>query len=161
MTNFDALAFAAEFSRQITMPMCWRIIVAENYRITTHLLSNRARLGNYFVPWYVSPAGKECPLQEDGAKALSLADVRANLKYLDARRIGRIVKHRVAFTMQTKPIEFRVPAYSMPDSRYVVLDGNHRLSALALLDVRFCVTICAIEGPMEPRLLWNLAYWLK
>jgi hypothetical protein len=48
----------------------------------------------------------------------------------------------------------------MPNDQYFLLDRNHRMSALAMTESPFLVTLWNVRGPFEMDGLLDLRYWL-
>ena len=66
-----------------------------------------------------------------------------------------------AFKDGSKGSTFQIPAYFVSQSQSVVLDGNHRLAALMLTSVPFCVHVYEVLGPSDPSCLLDLSTLAK
>jgi hypothetical protein len=111
------------------------------------------------MPWYIGIKGDEVAYDDPGAVPMSLTDVLKAMKILNDERQADIQQYVDFYRGQDGVIEFAAPTYALPDNRYFVLDGNHRLSALTFVSVPFVVTLWNVCGPLDKDCLLDLVHW--
>ena len=63
------------------------------------------------------------------------------------------------FLQNGLPEEVVIPAYSLGGEDLLLLDGNHRATALALTGGRFVLRVRVLEAPVDRRYLFDLRHW--
>lgn len=111
--------------------------------------------GDYF-PWYLGESGEEVVLG-GSARPIALAEFPAVEERLLPSRRKRIDELREGFT-RWGSVQLLVPAYRVGRSR-LILDGCHRLAALAGCTVSVRVVFFTLHGPPDPRVLPDLTHW--
>jgi len=92
---------------------------------------------------------------------MRLADVPKSMAILNPNRQDDIRDYVGEFRSQPGINEVLAPTYGLPDDQFFVLDGNHRLSALTLNSVPFCITLWNIRGPIDKDALLDLIHWTE
>src|SRR5271156_6002321 len=113
----------------------------EQWPISTCDLASKDDLRKLYLPWYYSPKtdAPVCWCNAD-AQPLCVGRVADNLDYRPQNKDG-ILKYACCFRAAPSPIRIKFPVYNLHDGKWLLLDGNHRAVALALVDVRFEVTL--------------------
>lgn len=143
----------------IRVGLNWDRFFAERWPVERIVLDSHELLSRCFMPWYVGARGDEIAYDAAGAVPMSLADVPKAMPILHEDRQADILQYVEAFRTQTEPIAFSTPSYALPDGKYFVMDGNHRLSALTLNSLPFEVTLWNICGPLDSDCLLDLIHW--
>jgi hypothetical protein len=121
-------------------------------------------LSGYHAPWYRDASGTaETSYDAAGAVPLRHAELAADLAVLDAPRRARItaLRDHYAARVDGEGISLVLATYALGPGHCLVLDGNHRLTALLHLVDQGC-PIHLIEfrltAPLDPLLLPDLAH---
>jgi hypothetical protein len=154
-------AFADAFRQGIRVGFKWDRFLADNWPVRSARLTTPDGLRQCLLPWYLGGSGREVAYNEPDAKPLRLSSIPQVLDSLKADRQARIQRFVAQFKLATAPVEFSVPAYSLASDGYLVLDGNHRLSALTLSSVPFAISLWSVCGPLEDDCLPDLVHWSK
>lgn len=152
--------FADWFRAVIRVGFNWDRFFHERWPIEAVRLKKPADLARCFMPWYIGKSGDEVAYDATDAVPMRLTDIPNAKKILNDERQHDIHEYVAAFRQQGGVVEFMTPTYSLPDNQYFILDGNHRMSALALSSVPFDVTLWNVRGPLESDALLDLIHWL-
>ncbi|MFF7244660.1 hypothetical protein ACFZBU_12275 [Embleya sp. NPDC008237] len=111
--------------------------------LTTMEPRDLAALAHYRTPWYhdpASPAGGEVGYDDPAAHPIPHTRVARDGILLEPEREARItaVKHWYSEQAITGAIHLTLATYAAAPDRILVLDGNHRLAALARLVKEGC-----------------------
>jgi hypothetical protein len=110
-------------------------------------------LGAVRTAWYW-PQERDCSDYLDISKpSLRVSDVAYNLSLVTE-------KHRqIIIDKANKPEPLsHMPAYALPNSEYLLLDGNHRAVA-AMRKNRLPIALDVLYGPIRPSVLPDLWRW--
>jgi hypothetical protein len=118
-------------------------------------------LRDYYAPWYADSAGaREARFDAPGAVPLRHADLAADASLLDGARRARIAELRAHYATQLGGgVTLILATYALGGSRRLVLDGNHRLTAIAQLVAAGCparLVEFRLTAPMDPAILPDL-----
>ena len=91
------------------------------------------------------------------ASPLRIGDLVARLNEVTMPEHARFLPDR--FLHDGLPQEVVVPAYSLGDEDLLLLDGNHRATALALTGGPFVLKVRVLEAPVDRRYLFDLRHW--
>jgi hypothetical protein len=151
--------FMAEFGTVITVCFNRQRFLAERWPVTVHQLADRSDFSRCFIPWYLDGAGGFIQNATPADAPLQVCTVPTRFATLpDLQR--QVIQHYAQQIQQaTGPIVFRIPAYTLPRGRFLVLDGNHRLSARTLFPQPFSLAVCSVDGPIDGTALMDLRYW--
>jgi hypothetical protein len=122
-----------------------------------------ALLDGYHAPWY-HDGSREVPYDRPGAQPLRHRDLAADHSVLDPGRQIRIknLYARYEARHDGEEITLLLATYALGAGRRLVLDGNHRLSAVARLVSEGCpalLTEFRLTAPLDPSLLPDLAHY--
>src|SRR5262245_8578481 len=152
--------FAREFRESIRVGFNWDRFLAERWPVEVVVLTSPAELGRIFMPWYIGTNGEEVAYDHPGAVPMKLTDLPKAMHILNSERQADILKFVDEFRDQVGLNRVTAPAYGLPNDQFFVLDGNHRLSALAIHSVPFDVTLWNVNGPIDWDCLLDLVHWL-
>lgn len=79
---------------------------------------------------------------------MKLTDVPKSIPILITGRQIDIIHYVSEFRNQPGINKVTAPTYVLPNDQYFALNGNHRLSALALNSVPFEITLWKTRGPI-------------
>ncbi|MFG1807599.1 hypothetical protein [Streptomyces sp. NPDC049040] len=154
MVSWDALA---DLAARVDSPV--RV-----HKVSTHVAPyETGTLENYYSPWYRNGHGAAAYDSHD-AVPLRHADVATDPSGLSPETQARIstVREQYARRADGSDISLLLATYSLGSDRYLVLDGNHRLSALTQLIAQGCpatLTEFRLTAPLDPSLLPDLAHY--
>jgi hypothetical protein len=120
-------------------------------------------LAGYHAPWYGDGAG-EVPYGHPDAAPIRHTELATGLAVLDPDRRSRVValREQYAARVDGREIAVTLATYDLGGGRCLVLDGNHRLTALVQLIVQGCpvrVTDFRLTAPLDPALLPDLRHF--
>ncbi|MGW7054533.1 hypothetical protein [Streptomyces sp. NPDC054888] len=119
-------------------------------------------LEGYFAPWYHDGSG-EVGYDHQDAVPIRHIELATDLSRLyETRRSGvTALRNHYGSRVDGQRISLVLATYSLGEGRHLVLDGNHRLTALAQLVAQGCpvrVTEYRLTAPLEPSILPDLAH---
>ncbi|MPY34142.1 hypothetical protein FNH09_23690 [Streptomyces adustus] len=124
-----------------------------------------AALAGYHAPWYREGSGTgEVRYDRRGAVPLRHAELATDLSSLRQERRSRIgeLRDHYATRLDAQGISLMLATYALGPDGYLVLDGNHRLTALAQLVAKGCpatLTEFRLTAPLDPALLPDLRHY--
>lgn len=137
----DRIRVALDWDRLAALTAAGR---AEIREVRTEVPPYRtAALGGYTAPWYAAD-GVEVRYDDPAAVPLCHADLARDLSVLEPDRRARVEAIRRSYAERTdgRPIEVVAATHATATGRVLVLDGNHRLAAVAgLVDQGCPVTV--------------------
>jgi len=94
------------------------------------------------------------------ANPLTLADIPKAINRLNSKRIDKIQELLSGFINTTKqPVQVVIATYALPDGKHLIIDGNHRSSALIIAGVRARLMVFEVLGSLDQELLPDLCHW--
>ena len=141
------------FEPRVRTMLAWETL-AELPNVSVHefFVDEDGPFDGWFFPWYVDSEGFEVGVREGGAP-ISLVECG---KLPDART--RAVDSFASW-FEAAPRKFEICIYKLSGDNRLVLDGNHRLAAGLRSGLSFAVRVFEIEGPIDPKVLPDLAHW--
>jgi hypothetical protein len=124
-----------------------------------------AALGSYHAPWYRDGSGsREVGHDHPEAVPLRHAELAVDPSVLDGDRRLRIGMLRDHYAAQPdgQRVSLILATYALDADRRLVLDGNHRLTALAQLVAQGCpvrIVEFRLTGPLDPGILPDLTHY--
>jgi hypothetical protein len=150
--------FEARFRSVIRVGINWSRFINECWPISILRVVDRESLGVSVLPWYLGDTGQEVPYSANAAYPVVLDQIPEVICTLNRNRqksIGEYAQH-----FSGKPlVELAAPSFDLGNGRQLILDGNHRLSALFITKTPFVVTFYSVQGPKEPNCLPDLIHW--
>lgn len=156
----DHRDFADRFRGAIRVGFNWERFFAEAWPIEPVILRTRDDLARCCMPWYIGKSGNEVNYDHEEAAPMCMKDVPKALGILNDERQKDIHDYARQFKNTGALVEFSAPTYALPENGHFVLDRNHRLSALTLVNVPYRVTLWNVRGPLEPECLLDLEHWI-
>ena len=152
--------FHGKFCSQIRVAFNWRKFFIEDSPIEVVTLSDVRIFGNLKLPWYLNSSSEFVGYGVAGALPVVLGDVSKWIAHLPSDRRESIEKMRDEVLSGVRSTEFEFPSYAIPQCQYLILDGNHRLCALALSGLPFRVQMYVLKGPLDPVALPDLLHYV-
>ncbi|MGW2823644.1 hypothetical protein ACWC24_22015 [Streptomyces sp. NPDC001443] len=124
-----------------------------------------AALAGYHAPWYREASGTgEVRYDQRDAVPLRHAELATDLSSLRQERRSRIgeLRDHYATRLDAQGISLMLATYALGPDGYLVLDGNHRLTALAQLVAKGCPATLIefrLTAPLDPALLPDLRHY--
>jgi hypothetical protein len=153
--------FAENYRESIRVGFNWDRFLDEAWPVERVILNSRSDLSRCFMPWYIGKTGDEVAFDHPEAVPLRLTDVPKSFQILNEERKTDIQAYVETFRTHRGVVEFAVPTYALPEDQHFVLDGNHRLSALAMVSVPFEATLWNVRGPLDVDCLLDLVHWIN
>lgn len=141
--------FCHHFRCGVRVLLNWKQFCSSDWPIEPRTLNIPRDSDHIFTPWYARDDDSVCSHNEPGAKPLSVATAARNQRLLKLYRI-----------LPTAPTEHIVaPAYQLPTSAILLLDGNHRAVSSQRAASNIQVIAFVINGPINEQVLPDLAHW--
>jgi hypothetical protein len=150
--------FERFFRPHVRVLFAWQQLERLAPRTRFRVLSTQRGLGSLFCPWYVNGSGQIVGYGDPDARPLTVpaaAEIEWPLKRTVA--VQQLAK---SFRKADVPVQVVLPAYVIDARRDLLLDGNHRAVALIAARVPFRALIVAVEGPVNPEILPDLAHFV-
>ena len=146
--------FRAEFQERTGVAFDWGLFTSERWPIDLVGANSVEGLARCFAPWYAPAPGRL------GWRPLRITEVPHHLEADHTPRDrSRGIREYVGRFREEGVRPFALPAYALPGGEFLILDGNHRLSALAMAGVAFAVTLAVVVGPLRQECLPDLVHW--
>jgi hypothetical protein len=129
----------------------------EHYRLVT--ISDPRALEALMTCYRATPRKVECSMKNPFVSIMSVADVGRRLDEFTPANRAVFLDYLAGFTASKKPIDLMVPAYGLGPDGFLLLDGNHRVTAAVLSGKPVSVTLAVLDGPIDRRILWDLRFW--
>lgn len=162
LTPADTMAITLEdfvaISSKITVQLNWRELLTNRLPIRAVEIADRGTLGGLYTSWPRTESKFVVGIETRGARPMTVKDVDENFNSMPPKQKSGIQCYMDHF--KTHPAAGDFPAYELRGNGYLLLDGNHRANAIYRAGVEsFRVTLLAIHGPIDPRILPDLKYW--
>jgi hypothetical protein len=151
--------FCRRFQGKIRVKFNWTRFLEGLWPIRQHTIWRPEELTRFYLPWYLSCAQCEVRYDYPSATPLLLADILNWLPSLKARW-QLIDQYGRDYTPNGQLVTVEVPVYRLPGEMWLLLDGNHRLSAIALARPAFAATVYEVCGPLAEQALPDLRHWI-
>jgi len=144
----SAQDYAARFP-EIRVQLDWARFGAESWPVNHGVVEDAAELGSLRSAFWVrfrrlNPRF----LKTIGTRSLSIAEVAARIAQFPEPGRGHIVNLVQCYRAEGRA-EVDAPAYRLADGTFLILDANHRSTALALAGVPFRLHLYVIMGPAD------------
>jgi len=151
--------FASFFRSAIRVSFNWNRFLTERWPVKIIVLGDRAHLADFYPPWYLSPSGREVGYRDEGARPFPFSAISESMNGLQQERQESIRRFSTMLARSREPVHLLVPAYALQDTRYLLLDGSHRVAALLLSDVTFRMMVFVVYGPLDAGAARDLVHW--
>lgn len=127
--------------------------------IATVTVREARALGGLFTTCRRTRRHVETSLANPFSRPMSVEEVADALGLFtpDHRRVFE--RYLRQFIRQDAPVRLDVPAYDLGRGRHLLLDGEHRVTALYMADVPCDVRLAVLRGPVDRRIFPDLRYW--
>jgi len=137
---------------------------SSSWPITIQTASAAESFAKIYTAWYFAPTRQTSIYNgvgyaESDAKPLRVSEASAALLHLPSSRQRIVEKYEDEFKTLSGHISISVPAYAVGHGRHLLLDGNHRVVAVAHIGKPFEIKLVTIEGPIQRRYLLDLLHW--
>jgi len=152
--------FHSKFCRGIRVAFNWQRLFVEGWPIAVSKLQDSAIFSTLKLPWYLGDSGF-VSFNAPGALPVRLVDIEKWYPLLPEKQQSDIDNIKGEFLSGARTTEFEFPVYAVPKDEYLVMDGNHRLSALALAKLPFTIDMWVVRGPIDPVALKDLTHIIQ
>jgi hypothetical protein len=125
--------------------------------------SRSAAVPTLYAPWYQAPDGGWVDFGDldrvPDATVIVLAELDIDTLPVDRAHNIRLIGSSLRSGSRLPVIP--VLGYSVGENSCVLLDGNHRVSALLQTPGDFCLELYVIDGPKDPLALADLKFWTR
>ena len=150
--------FSQRFAGRIRVSFNWPQFRIQNWPVEKISIDGRRICPALRLPWYVGVNGM-VSFDEPGASPVRLSEVDRWYSMLPEQQRTDIDNMRVEYLRRSRSLEPEIPVYALQNGEYLVMDGNHRLSALALSALSFSVDMWVVHGPIAASALGDLKYF--
>ncbi len=155
-TDTPATRFHQEFPG-ILLRLHSNRIPPHTARVSTRELRSAAEVFRLFSAFRATPQDMFVRPTARGARQLRIGEVVDRLEEVPMPERARFLPDR--FLQDGVPEAVVVPAYDLGGEDLLLLDGNHRATALALTGMPFVLTVRVLEAPVDRRYLFDLRHW--
>lgn len=159
MTNLSTELFVSFFKPCIRVLFNWERLEREKWPIEVVVVDDYSALSSWYAPWYLGESRAEVNYAAADARPLAISELPATLHCLSVPRQQSILSLAERFKHDQQPVQLVVPLFALGPSRYFLLDGNHRMAALATLQIKFCLMAFVVHGPIQGDVLPDLQHW--
>ena len=151
--------FHGKFCPGIRVQFDWRRFFVESWPIEVVVLRDKRAFDALRLPWCLNASNAFVNYDAPSASPVSLGDVPQWLEYLPSNMRATIKQFEGEFRSGARTTELEIPSYALPANRYLVLDGNHSLSALTLCGLPFVVHMYVVKGPIDQNVLPDIVHF--
>jgi len=146
-----------ELASDIRVGLATELARSESWSVKEVVLINRDQLKELFAPWYQTQNDFDVPFNAEGAVPVKIGDVLNNYRRWEKRH-SRVDEIRCS--LQTNDVSLTILGFCLPCDGTLLLDGNHRIIALAQTEYRFRLRVLVLDGPINPAVLPDLQHWI-
>ena len=151
--------FIQFFKPHIRVLFNWTLLNKNNWNIELQAVSSLKTISSWYMPWNVDENKNLIDYKLPNAKPIRVKDVPEMLPKFSKERQNFINFLSEQFKNSHFPINFVVPAYNLGGNKRLLLDGNHKMSALVLSQVSFNIMIFTIIAPVNKSIIPELRHW--
>jgi hypothetical protein len=144
----------------IQVQIDWVKLLRHAPKVEMHELTTPEQLNNVYLPWYRTNTGIDVPLGTEGSRLMSAVEAATELDRFPNKRRCNINYHVEKYKADSTET-LLLPAYKLSHDSQLLLDGNHRTVAIAVLGRHFRLVIATIVAPIDAAILPDLAYWTR
>lgn len=141
------------------MKLDWQRLRSEEVTVNLSIFDELEHHSSWYLPWYFNDIDEEVSYLVANANPLTLADIPQAMTRINSRRRDQIQELLSAFINTTQPVQIVIATYALPDGKHLIMDGNHRSSALILAGVKARLMVFEVLGPLDKELLPDLCHW--
>jgi hypothetical protein len=146
------------FRPTIRVQLAWKRIPTDA-RVTVVAATDFCEIDDWYTPWYVDSSGRECGFDAGDARPLTIAEAARSHGSLTQERRARLDRIASELRCTEEPRDVLVATYGLGGRAQLVLDGNHRLTALKDVGGAIRVVGLCLMGPVTAAVLPDLARW--
>ncbi|MFB2876621.1 hypothetical protein ACE1CC_06990 [Aerosakkonemataceae cyanobacterium BLCC-F46] len=158
-TKIPFVIFKSFFNGSIRIKLDWESLISEQVTINMSFFEELENPSSWYLPWYLNDVDEEVSYLAPNARQLTLADIPKAINHLNSKRRDKIQELLSRFINSTQPVQLVIATYALPDGKHLIMDGNHRSSALILAGVKARLMVFEMFGPLDPELLPDLRLW--
>lgn len=159
-TEISFLIFQSFFNGSIRMKLDWQRLRSEEVTVNLSIFDELEHPSSWYLPWYFNDIDEEVGYLVANANPLTLADIPKAISRLNSRHRDKIQELLSGFINTTQqPVQLVIATYALPDGKHLIMDGNHRSSALILAGVKARLMVFEVLGPLDKELLPDLCHW--
>ncbi|MBE9142137.1 hypothetical protein [Planktothrix mougeotii] len=159
-TEIPFLIFQSFFHTSIRIQLNWQRLKIEKATVKISIFDQLENPSAWYLPWYFNNLHEEVSYLASNANPLTLADIPKAINRLDSGRRDKIQELLNRFiNANPEPVQIVIAAYALPDGKHLIMDGNHRSSALILAGVKARLMVFEICGPIDKELIPDLCHW--
>ena len=141
----------------IRVQLNWSRLQSAGALVNTMVLSELGELSSFFLPWYIVRGKGETTWEDPHGIALRADDLPTCFTDLRPARQEAVLHLAREFGRSRQPVLMILVAYRLTSGCWLLLDGNHRVAALRMHPVPFRALLIEVEGPLDRRVLPDLA----
>lgn len=141
----------------IRVQLDWSRLQSAGARVNSMVLSELVELSSFFFPWYAIQGNGETTWENPDGVILRADDLPTRFKDLLPARQEAVLDLAHEFGRSRQPVLMILVAYRLTSGCWLLLDGNHRVAALRMHPVPFRALLAEVEGPLDRRILPDLA----
>ena len=151
-------AFAERFPG-IQLRLHYERIPAGQASVEWREIRDRVALGGLFTAYRATGKQVEVRMANPWARPMRISDIAARLGEFPVGNRGAFQAYRDRFTQADQPISVEAPAFDLGVHGLLLLDGNHRTTALFMAGRPFVLRLAVLRAPISRRVLIDLKYW--
>jgi hypothetical protein len=156
----NAQDFCRYFMPFVRVHLNWKLVEEHGWPVHVSVVSNIEHFRSWYSPWYTDATGHEVDWEHPGASVISVGNVPERLTALKPDRAEKIRMLAEAYENEPQPVQLVTALYALGRSKYLVLDGNHRLAALSFGGCDARIMSVALHGPVDESVLPDLRHFL-
>ncbi|WRH66460.1 MAG: hypothetical protein RSE13_23285 [Planktothrix sp. GU0601_MAG3] len=161
-TEIPFLIFQSFFNLSIRIQLDWERLKSEKVTVIMSVFDQLENPSAWYLPWYFNDLKEDVGYSVANASPLTLADIPKAINLLHSSRRDKIQELLNGFINTTQqPIQLVIATYALPNGEHLIMDGNHRSSALILAGVKAKLMVFEICGPIDQELIPDLCHWKK
>lgn len=122
-------------------------------------ITDARTVSRLYTAFRATPRQAGVSLGRPCADPMTVADFARRITEFDERTQSAVASLTEHFRSIDHVITLRVPAYALGRGSFLILDGNHRTTALFLSGRRFVLELDSLFAPVDRRYLIDLKYF--
>ena len=145
----NLLEFKSRFD-SIGVCFVWRLFSRKQYSVQKEILTIPDNADSLFAPWYLDGSGKPVGYRHTEAHPVLISEAATNAK---------LEREQNIMPQFHGPDLPECPAIQVESNKYLLLDGNHRVTAATREQVNRTLILWVIIGPLNDELIPDLIHW--
>jgi hypothetical protein len=159
MATFSIDMLRAAFAVRVRFN--WERVLRKHAKVVPQVLSRVEEFQPFVHPWYVLASNPNAGWDWEGAHPVSVLKLADNPRLVTPERRKVIAEMKRILQRFHPPVQLTILAYSLPKGRQLILDGNHRMAAIARYKLPFTLVVLSIKGPIDGAIvpdLWHFRH---